>query len=100
MVQSLFRILSSSPIPTAQLNAFFDTPNLSIIHEEEIENAYPLMWPRDDLKDLGAFEVEEGLWWTGAHEAVLSSVDASLAVGENVGRLVGREVREMMRRKY
>jgi hypothetical protein len=48
------------------------------------------MWPRNGK--FGDFKGEEGLWRTGVIEAIGSSVDLSWVAGENVARLVTREV--------
>jgi prenylcysteine oxidase/farnesylcysteine lyase len=87
-VRRLYRILSDRPLSKDHILAFGEGAVLES-HEERIENAYPLMWPRKGK--FGEFKVQEGLWHTGVVEGIGSSVDLSWVTGDNVGRLVGRE---------
>jgi prenylcysteine oxidase/farnesylcysteine lyase len=87
-VRKLYRILSDRSLSKDHILAFGEGAVLES-HEERIENAYPLMWPRKGK--FGVFKVQEGLWHTGVVEGIGSSVDLSWVAGENVGRLVGRE---------
>lgn len=88
-VRKLYRILSNQSISNEVSSMFSEDGELKS-YEERIEHAYPLMWPRNG--NLGKFKIQEGLWHTGIVEGIGSSVDLSWVAGENVGRLVAREV--------
>jgi prenylcysteine oxidase / farnesylcysteine lyase len=92
---SLYRILSSEPIPLDTLATFWDK-GMEELYMQKLENAYPMLYPRSD--GFGKFRVNEGLWWTGGVEAVASQVDAAWVVGENVGALVGNDVEDSLKR--
>jgi hypothetical protein len=85
---SLYRILSSKPVSLKVINMFFDA--VEELHTEKIEHAYPVLYPRSD--GFSSFKLNEGLWWTGAIEAVGSEVDATWVAGENVGDMIGRDI--------
>jgi len=88
-VRKLYRVLSDRSVSNDSISALIEGGEFES-YEEKIENAYPLMWPRKG--DLGRFKVQEGLWHTGIIEGIGGSVDLSWVAGENVGRLVAREV--------
>ena len=88
-VQKLYRVLSAGYLSEQDVLAFFGGGVLKS-HEERIENAYPLMWPRKE--NFGKFKVQEGLWHTGVVEGIGSSVDLSWVAGENVARLLAKEM--------
>lgn len=88
-VQKLYRILSARSLSEQDVLAFFEGGVLQS-YEERIENAYPLMWPR--MGNFGEFKVQEGLWHTGVVEGIGSSVDLSWFAGENVARLLAKEI--------
>ena len=96
-VKKLYRILSARSLSRDKVLAFGRDAVLEI-HEEEIDKAYPLTWPRSGK--YGEFKLEDGLWHTGVVEAIGSSVDLSWVAGENVGRLVARDVIPSLRRKW
>jgi hypothetical protein len=91
-VKYLYRVLSSSPMSKLAMKTFGEAGVVEMI-EEEIQNAYPLLFPRSQSETLGKFEIAEGLWHTSVAEGVASSIDWSWVVGENVGRLVGSEMK-------
>jgi prenylcysteine oxidase / farnesylcysteine lyase len=88
-VRKLYRLLSDQPITKEAFLAFGEGAVLQS-YQERIGNAYPLMWPRTG--SFGEFNVHEGLWHTGVMEAIGSSVDLSWVAGENVGKLVARNL--------
>ncbi len=88
-VQKLYRILSDRSLSQQDISAFGEGGVLQS-YEERIENAYPLMWPRRG--NCGEFKVHEGLWHTGVVEGIGSSVDLSWVAGENVARLLAKEI--------
>jgi hypothetical protein len=88
-VRKLYRIFSDRSLAKENILAFGEAGVLEM-WEENIGNAYPLMWPRNGK--FGEFKGEEGLWRTGVIEAIGSSVDLSWVAGENVARLVARDV--------
>ncbi|KAH6670625.1 hypothetical protein B0J14DRAFT_656695 [Halenospora varia] len=91
--RSIYRILSSEPIPRPVLDRMW-MDKFDVVLEEEILNAYPIQIPRTSEEEIGKFEVIEGqgLWHSGNLEAAATSVDLAWVVGENVGRLVGRRI--------
>jgi prenylcysteine oxidase/farnesylcysteine lyase len=92
-VRKLYRILSDHSISNGMFAAFTgDGDGKLESYEGKIDNAYPLMWPGEGK--LGSFKVQDGLWHTGIIERIGSSVDLSWVAGENVGRLVAKEVVE------
>ncbi|CAG8975574.1 hypothetical protein HYALB_00005642 [Hymenoscyphus albidus] len=96
LIQTLFlsRILSNSIIPDEQIHTLFNGPsNVKEILHWKIENAWPVSRPRSSGDSLGGFKLGDGLWSTGMGEGVVGGVDWSWVVGENVGRLLGREFR-------
>jgi prenylcysteine oxidase/farnesylcysteine lyase len=90
-VKYLYRVLSSSQMSKLATTAFRDAGVVDMI-EEEVVNAYPLLYPRSQSETFGKFEIGDGLWHTSIAEGVASSIDWSWVVGENVGRLVGHEI--------
>jgi hypothetical protein len=89
----LYRILSDHKIdkPTIyQLSQGFDHQPKPIFHQEEIEKAYSLLYARGG--GFPGFKIADGLWHTSAVESIGSSVDLSWVAGENVARLVGKEI--------
>jgi len=90
-VKYLYRVLSSSPMSKLAAKTFGKAGVVEVI-EEEIQNAYPLLYPRSQSEALGKFEIVDGLWHTSIAEGVASTIDWSWVVGENVGRLVGSEI--------
>ncbi|KAE9373286.1 hypothetical protein N431DRAFT_337013 [Stipitochalara longipes BDJ] len=96
-VKKLYRVLSNRSLSRGGLLAFGKEAVLEI-HEETIEHAYPLLWPRNGK--YGKFNLQDGLWHTGVVEAIGSSVDLSWIAGENVGRLVARDVGPALHRKW
>jgi hypothetical protein len=88
-VRGLYRILSNHSISAETISGFVEE-GTSKFFQETIQNAYPLTWPREG--SFGSFKVQEELWHTGVVEGIGSSVDLSWVAGENVGRLVAREV--------
>jgi len=92
MMRSLYRILSDEPLPRGTVEHFFGASASMVVHEELVEEAYPLLWPREVPNTDVKFEVGKALWWTGGYEVAMSGVDVAWVVGENVGRLVAREV--------
>jgi hypothetical protein len=96
-IHSLYRILSTHPLSISTLSKLLETNGTTIqeVHEQKIEQAWPLLWPRtlEELEELGSFEVKtEGLWWTGSYEGVLYGVDAAWTVGELVGKTVAERL--------
>jgi prenylcysteine oxidase / farnesylcysteine lyase len=89
VVQKLYRVLSARSLSEQDVLAFFEGGVLQS-YEERIENAYPLLWPRKET--FGEFKVQEGLWHTGVVEGIGSSVDLSWVAGENVARLLAKEM--------
>jgi hypothetical protein len=92
MMRSFYRILSDELLPSGTVENFFGASTSMVVHEELVEEAYPLLWPREILYTDVKFEVGKALWWTGGYEAAVSGVDVAWVVGENVGRLVARKV--------
>lgn len=103
-IHSLYRIASSQLLSKSTLAEIFGTSAISEAHEQHIEQAWPLLWPRtvDGLEELRTFRVHQGvegdgdrlgLWWTGGYEGVVSGVEEAWVVGENLGRLVAGCVR-------
>jgi prenylcysteine oxidase/farnesylcysteine lyase len=90
-VKYLYRVLSSSPMSKLAVKTFGEAEVVEVI-EEEIQNAYPLLFPRSQSETLGKFEILDGVWQTSIAESVASSIDWSWVVGENVGRLVGAAI--------
>jgi prenylcysteine oxidase/farnesylcysteine lyase len=88
-VQKLYRVLSARSLSEQDVLAFIEGGVLQS-YEERIENAYPLMWPRKE--NFGEFKVQEGLWHTGVVEGIGSSVDVSWVAGENVAKLLAKEM--------
>ena len=89
----LYRILSDHKIdkPTIyQLSEGFDDQPKPIFHQEEIEKAYSLLYARSGR--FPGFKIADGLWHTSVVESIGSSVDLSWVAGENVARLVGKEI--------
>jgi hypothetical protein len=97
-VRYLYRVLSSSPLSRFGMRTFRKAGVVEVI-EKEIENAYPLLFPRPQSSTLGKFEIAGGLWHTSVAEGIASSIDWSWVVGENVGRLVGAEIELEGKRK-
>ena len=94
----LYRILSPDPLPKSTMALFEDADIVEIL-EEEIQDAYPLLFPRSHDELGGTFKIAEGIWHSGMAEAVASSVDWSWVVGENLARLVARELLEKRRNR-
>ncbi|KAH8767545.1 hypothetical protein BGZ57DRAFT_955389 [Hyaloscypha finlandica] len=86
-VRKLYRIFSDRSLSKENILAFGEAGVLEM-WEENIGNAYPLMWPRNGK--FGDFKGEEGLWRTGVIEAIGSSVDLSWVAGENVARRLNK----------
>lgn len=89
----LYRILSGHQIdmPTIyQLFEGFDDQLKPMFHQEEIQTACSLLYARSG--GFPGFKIADGLWHTSAVESIGSSVDLSWVAGENVARLVGKEL--------
>lgn len=89
----LYRILSHQRIDKStvhQMSQGFDDNRIPGFYQENIENAYPLLYARSG--SFPSFKATEGLWHTSVVEAIGSSVDLSWVAGENVARLVGKEI--------
>ena len=90
-VKYLYRVLSSNQM--SKLATTFEDAGVVDMVEEEIVNAYPLLYPRSQSEILGKFEIGDGLWHTTIAESLASNIDWSWVVGENVGRLVGNQIK-------
>ena len=85
----LYRIFSTQQIEMSSIHPLFGAP-IFAYHQEEIVDAYPCLYARSN--GFPGFKISEDLWHTSVIEAIGSSVDLSWVTGENVARLVGREV--------
>ena len=86
----LYRILSDHKINRSIMSEISPSFDDQPIYQETIENAYPLLYARN--RGFPRFRVAEGLWHTSVVESIGSSVDLSWVAGENVARLVGKEI--------
>jgi prenylcysteine oxidase / farnesylcysteine lyase len=89
----LYRIISDNKIDVStigQLSQAPDDQSKPRFHQEQIGNAYPLLYARSG--GFPSFKVAEGLWHTSAVESIWSSVDLSWVAGENVARLVAQQI--------
>ena len=91
-MEKLYRIVSSVQMDSfAVLELFegdYDAPGRT--WQEEIVNAFPLMYARSS--GFPKFKLTEGLWHVSSVEAIGSSVDLSWVAGENVARLVEKDI--------
>lgn len=90
---SLYRVLSDSALSARDIDDIFGGENVKEGFGWKIDNAWPASIPRSGGEGLGEFKLEEGLWGTSMGEGVVSGVDWSWVVGENVGRAVGGVIR-------
>lgn len=91
----LYRVVSDRKIDKATIYHMAqaaDESQMLASYEEKIENAYPLLYARND--GFPHFKVTDGLWHTSVIETIGSSVDLSWIAGENIARLIAKELKE------
>ncbi|KAH8809419.1 hypothetical protein F5884DRAFT_795595 [Xylogone sp. PMI_703] len=89
-VHKLYRVISDRPIPENLISKIGGNGILRILGLES--RGYPLLFPRSE--GFKKFKVEYGLYQTSVIEEIGSSVDLSWAAGENVARLIKKEIEE------
>ena len=97
-VHHLYRILSDHPLDTRASAGFLKKISgngdaLVAIRSVLVRDAYPLLWPRSE-REVGEPRIAEGLWWTGAGEAIGSGVELAWVVGEVIAGCLKREMHE------
>jgi len=90
-VHQLYRVLSDNPISEELISKIGGEGIPRVLHVKT-QIVYPLLYPRSE--GLEKFKIQDGLYRTGVVEEVASSVDLSWVAGENVAKLVRKEIKE------
>lgn len=95
-VRYLYSISSSQPLPRTTIELLWGEGEVDAWMTEEIECAYPLLYPRsfEGEEMVDGMELDgEGLWHTGFAEGIASEVDWSWVVGEKVAGRIEKRLR-------
>lgn len=88
---NLYRVLSDHPLSNATIRTLWED-GVEATYSEEIENAYPITYPRGSSDALGSFQLGDGIWHTSVMDAVGTTMDLAWVAGGNVARLVEEDI--------